>query len=73
MNGLPALFGSEMPSAYELHEIAVFIGDAVDGIGRSVDLPEEISSLLSAIRTALATLAAGGDDFSYWDQVSQYS
>merc|ERR1719320_1524419 len=35
MNGLPGLFGSEMPSAYELHEIVDFVGTVTDVLGKS--------------------------------------
>ena len=69
MNGLPALFGSEMPSAYELAEIVDFVGESVDEIGRAVALPEEVSTLLTSIETEMAALAAGGADFDYWDKV----
>uniref|UniRef100_A0A7S0PZ02 Cellobiose phosphorylase n=1 Tax=Coccolithus braarudii TaxID=221442 RepID=A0A7S0PZ02_9EUKA len=70
MNGLPALFGSEMPSAYELHEIVDYVGDAVDRFGRSVVLPEEASRLLEAIDKELGLLASGASsDFDFWDKV----
>ena len=69
MNGLPGLFGSEMPSAYELAEIVDFVGESVDEIGRAVALPEEVSTLLTSIETEMAALAAGGSDFDYWDKV----
>ena len=35
MNGLPALFGSEMPSAYELCQIVSFVGTSVGLPGMS--------------------------------------
>lgn len=69
MNGLPALFGSEMPSAYELLMILKFVGKAVDEIGRPVEMPEEVSKLLDAFGVQLAALKAGGKDFDYWDKV----
>merc|ERR1712087_547939 len=70
MNGLPALFGSEMPSAYELHQIVDYAGDVIDKVGRSIQLPEEVCSLLDAIDTQLKLLSDGAsDDFTYWDKV----
>jgi len=71
MNGLPALFGSEMPSAYELHEITRFVGTTVDEIGRAVSLPEELSKLMVSIGAELASLAGDSSytDFTYWDRV----
>jgi hypothetical protein len=70
LNGLPALFGSEMPSAYELREIILFVGATVDKVGRPVELPEEISELLTTVDAQLAKLHAGGcTDFEYWDNV----
>ena len=71
MNGLPGLFGSEMPSAYELQQIIKFVGTAVDEINRPVQLPEEVSVLLSAIATQLDRLKTDADasDFDYWDKV----
>mmetsp|Transcript_56284 Transcript_56284/g.93077 ORF Transcript_56284/g.93077 Transcript_56284/m.93077 type:complete len:1196 (-) Transcript_56284:326-3913(-) len=70
MNGLPALFGSEMPSAYELHEIVDFVGCTVDEFGREVNVPEEVSALLDAIDTQLQQQQAGTiSDFVYWDKV----
>jgi hypothetical protein len=69
MNGLPALFGSEMPSAYELHELIDFVGATLDQVGRPVDLPAELSALVIALSTALARLDSNnGGDFEYWDQ-----
>ena len=68
MNGLPGLFGSEMPSAYELHEIVDFVGDAIDEAARGVSLPEEVAALLNAVDTQLGLLKSGKiDDFKYWD------
>lgn len=71
MNGLPALFGSEMPSSYELYEIVRFLGAAMDEVpGRSVSLPEEVSALLEAVDAQLAKVASGAiTDFAYWDGV----
>lgn len=70
MNGLPGLFGSEMPSAYELHEIVDFVGDAIDEAGRGVSLPEEVAALLDAVDAQLVSLSSGAtDDFQYWDGV----
>lgn len=71
MNGLPALFGSEMPSAYELYEIVRFLGAAVDEFpSRVVELPAETSALLEAIDAQLRLVAAGSiTDFAYWDKV----
>jgi hypothetical protein len=69
MNGLPGLFGSEMPSAYELHEIVDFVATVTDELGRDTSLPEEMSALLTAIDTQLDLLNAGGEDFDYWDKV----
>jgi len=69
MNGLPGLFGSEMPSAYELHEIVDFVGTVTDELGRDTTLPEEVGALLTDISTQLDLLSAGGKDFEYWDQV----
>merc|ERR1712087_300927 len=70
MNGLPALFGSEMPSAYELQQILKFAGAAVKQANRSVDFPEEVSSLLDAINLQLCRLEEGAStDFEYWDAV----
>ena len=72
MNGLPALFGSEMPSAYELHEIVAFAGGAIDEIGRSVELPEELGVLLTEIERQLKRLGGSttdADNFAYWDAV----
>merc|ERR550537_2173028 len=59
MNGLPALFGSEMPSAYELHEIIDFVATTVDEVGRSVELPEEVAALLDDISTHLDAVGSG--------------
>jgi hypothetical protein len=70
MNGLPALFGSEMPSAYELHEIIDFAGTAIDESGRAVSLPEEVATLLDAIDAELKKYNDGAStDFQYWDKV----
>jgi hypothetical protein len=70
MNGLPGLFGSEMPAAYELYEILDFTAIAIDEAARSVPLPEELSTLLDAIDEQLAAYDAGdADDFAYWDGV----
>ncbi|KAL1526064.1 hypothetical protein AB1Y20_020885 [Prymnesium parvum] len=70
MNGLPALFGSEMPSAYELHEIVDFVGVAIDEAARAVSLPEEVAALLDAIDAQLrAVLGGSTSDFTYWDKV----
>ena len=70
MNGLPALFGSEMPSAYELHEIVEFVGGTIDEAGRAVELPGEVAALLTSIDAQLGRLAAGSStDFEYWDKV----
>lgn len=70
MNGLPGLFGSEMPAAYELHELLDFTGTAIDEAGRSVPLPAELSALLDAIDGQLRKHESGSiDDFAYWDAV----
>mmetsp|Transcript_739 Transcript_739/g.1564 ORF Transcript_739/g.1564 Transcript_739/m.1564 type:complete len:927 (-) Transcript_739:373-3153(-) len=70
MNGLPGLFGSEMPSAYELHELLDFAATTVDEVGREVALPEELSELLEAIDAELSKLEEGDStDFDYWDAV----
>ena len=70
MNGLPGLFGSEMPSAYELHELVKFTGQAIDEIGREVHVPEELSSLLSGLDVQLRRLSTkAASDFEYWDKV----
>ena len=70
MNGLPALFGSEMPSSYELHEIVDFVGVTVDEVARAVSLPEELSALLDVISAQLALINKGSiQDFAYWDAV----
>jgi len=70
MNGLPGPFGSEMPSAFELHEIVDFVGEAVDEADRSVDVPEELSVLMEATSALLDKVAGGKmDDFEYWDKV----
>jgi hypothetical protein len=70
MNGLPALFGSEMPAAYELHEIVDYVGMVIDKVGRPVELPEEVASFLAAIDVQLQLLSAGtSDDFTFWDKV----
>jgi hypothetical protein len=69
MNGLPALFGSEMPSAYELHEIIDFVATTVDEVGRSVEFPEEVAALLDDISTHLDAVGSGKiKDFEYWDK-----
>ena len=69
MNGLPALFGSEMPAAYELHAIVDFVGKAVDEFSRSTSLPVEIAALLTALDGLLMQLSAGEiGDFEYWDK-----
>jgi len=71
MNGLPALFGSEMPAAYELYKIIEFAGAAVDEAGRPVELPEELGTMLAAIDSLLFKVAAGSiSDFTYWDKVN---
>jgi hypothetical protein len=70
MNGLPALFGSEMPSAYEVHEIVDFVGRTVDELGRDTEVPEEMSALLTSLGRQLDRLKAGTiEDFAYWDSV----
>jgi hypothetical protein len=70
MNGLPGLFGSEMPAAYELHELLDWTATAIDEAKRAVALPEELSALLDAIDEQLGDYAAGDvDDFGYWDGV----
>merc|ERR1719476_827523 len=70
MSGLPALFCSEMPAAYELHEIVDYVGMVIDKVGRPVELPEEVASFLAAIDVQLQLLSAGtSDDFTFWDKV----
>mmetsp|Transcript_15716 Transcript_15716/g.48869 ORF Transcript_15716/g.48869 Transcript_15716/m.48869 type:complete len:441 (-) Transcript_15716:2600-3922(-) len=70
MNGLPGLFGSEMPAAYELHELLDFTATAIDEAGRTVPLPEELSELLDKIDEQLGAHEAGrASDFEYWDAV----
>jgi hypothetical protein len=69
MNGLPALFGSEMPSAYELHELIDFVGVSVDEASREVTMPEEVGGLLTSIEANLAALSSGKlSSFEYWDK-----
>ncbi|KAL3927844.1 MAG: hypothetical protein SGPRY_002646 [Prymnesium sp.] len=69
MNGLPALFGSEMPSAYELYEIVDFVANTVDEANRPTMLPEEVSVWLETIDSLLKKVAAGSlSDFDYWDK-----
>merc|ERR1719197_1100528 len=59
-----------MPSAYELHEIVDFVGDAIDEASRAVSLPEEVAALADAIDAQLNHLEGGAiDDFAYWDAV----
>merc|ERR1712087_819934 len=60
----------EMPAAYELHQIIDYAGSLIDKVGRPVELPQEVCSLLKEIDTQLQRLSAGSsDDFSFWDQV----
>merc|ERR1719482_2559354 len=58
-----------MPSAYEAREIVEFVGASIDEFERTVQLPEEVSGLLTAIDEQLSKLASGGSDFEYWDKV----
>lgn len=69
MNGLPGLFGSEMPAAYELHELLDFTATTIDEAEREVPLPEEMSTLLDAIDEQLTAYESTQDDFAYWDSV----
>jgi len=68
MNGLPSLFGSTTPEAFELYRTLDYLNSATR-FGVDTAVPEELDTLLQAIRTNLAALNDGTlDDFNYWDQ-----
>lgn len=67
MNGLPGLFGSSLPEAFELLHLMNFLIDLIQHDKREVELPEEIEGLLQQI---LAHLENDQEEFEYWDHVS---
>jgi hypothetical protein len=68
LNGLPSLFGSSMPDAFELYKTIEYL-NSVLRYGRGVVVPEELSNLMNVIHQELTANLAGGADFSYWDVV----
>jgi len=77
MNGLPGLFGSSMPEAFELKRQIIFILDSLETLGLDptckIHLPKELYNFLKDIELLLKTKSkASGKkkDFSYWDKAS---
>ncbi|CAM9642466.1 unnamed protein product, partial [Heterosigma akashiwo] len=58
MNGLPSLFGSTTPEAFELYRTLDYLNSATR-FGVDTAVPEELDTLLQAIRTNLAALNDG--------------
>ena len=74
MNGLCGLFGSGMPEAFEALRILQFLLKAGAKTTSTIDVPEEMDTLIKATQLQLNELNAAGDDdqdaaFNYWDKV----
>lgn len=71
MNGLPGLFGSGMPEAFEAQRIFKFIRRMSQQFSdEELTLPREMADLVQLIDREMDELASGDqDDFTYWDDV----
>lgn len=67
LNGLPGLFGSSFPEAFELLRLINFLTTSIQQDQREVELPEELEELFQKI---LAHIDHFPNDFEYWDHVS---
>lgn len=67
LNGLPGLFGSSMPEAYELLRLVNFLRDAFVDFSHELLLPVEAQILLDAVET-VPDFAAGSLD--YWEHLT---
>jgi len=70
LNGLPSFFGSSTPELSELTRQVKYLKEALGRIDQDVEVPEELSALMTAINSNLTALNAGElSDFQYWDNV----
>lgn len=71
LNGLSGLFGSSMCETAELLRIVDFIIACSKEYHKKISLPEEINTLMNAADSLLEeNLAAGLNEFEYWDQTA---
>ena len=67
LNGLPGLFGSSMPEAYELLRLFNFLIDVFQNIPHSIPLPSEAQVFLDVLGE---DPDQPSDDFELWDKLS---
>ena len=83
MNGLPGMIGSGMPETYEMYLLLKLVRRVVSTYERDVVIPVELSTMVTTINEALATLEGSGyldseelsfdvpnELFEYWDVVA---
>jgi hypothetical protein len=74
LNGLPGLFGSSMPEAYELERLLEFLTAVLANLpSGSLRLPLEVALLLAQVEEAMDEYAAAPGqerDLHYWETVT---
>ncbi len=77
LNGLPGLLGSSLCETFELKRFAIFLIQAMDGLGLDVnfrvDLPEELYDFIAGLERVLdrsIRQKKRAKDFDFWEQAS---
>lgn len=73
LNGLPGMFGSGMSETFEVKRIIEFLSEVDAEDIKTISLPEEVHTLLTAAGVLLDEYCNSNDDcrdFKYWDKVT---